>query len=101
MFKLSDEQLAKAKEIALSNRRKKSCGECYDRGYIGTTEENLLILCQKCVDMEKAMDDWKEFVATVPELKEQFSDLFEEDTEEDEDIDVSQLNRAMRRKANK
>ncbi len=101
MFKLSDEQLAKAKEIALSNRRKKSCGECYDRGYIGTSEENLLILCQKCVDIDKAMEDWKEYVATVPELKDEFSDLFEDEPEEEEDIDVSKLNRAMRRKTNK
>jgi hypothetical protein len=98
MFKLNDEQLAKAKEIALSNRRKKSCGECYDRGYIGTTEENLLILCPKCVDLDKAMEDWKDYVAEVPELKEEFSDLFEEASETEEEIDVTKLNRAMRRK---
>jgi hypothetical protein len=97
MFKLTEEQLGKAKEIALSNRRKKNCGDCYDRGYIGVTEENLLILCPKCVDLDKSMVDWKEYVAEVPELKEQFQDLFEE-VDENIEEELTKINRAMRRK---
>ncbi|HPR17768.1 MAG TPA: hypothetical protein PLD62_05945 [Candidatus Cloacimonadota bacterium] len=79
MFKLEEKHLEKAKEIAARNRKKKSCGKCYDRGYIGVTPENTLVLCHKCVDMEKAMADWKSYVAEIPELKEQYHELFEED----------------------
>ena len=88
MFRLDEKHLEKAKEIALNNRKKKSCNKCYDRGYIGVTEENLLVLCTKCVDMEKAMDDWKNYVAQFPDLKEHFKDLFEDDNKQGEDKDV-------------
>ena len=81
MFRLAETHLEKAKEIAQKNRKKKSCNKCYDRGYSGVTEENLLVLCQKCVDIDKAMEDWKEYVAQFPDLKEHFKELFEEDNE--------------------
>lgn len=82
MYILEDKHLEKAKEIALNNRKKKNCGLCYDRGYIGVSEENTLVLCHKCVDMEKAMEAWKQYVSSVPELKEQYAELFEEDETE-------------------
>ena len=81
MSKLAEKHLEKAKEFALANRKKKSCNHCYDRGYIGTTPENTLVICTKCVDAEKALDAWKNYVKEIPELKEQYKDLFEEDKE--------------------
>ena len=59
MFKLDEQHLDKAKEFAVHNRKKKSCNNCYDRGYIGTTPENTLVLCPKCVDVDKVMEAWK------------------------------------------
>ena len=82
MFKLADEYLNVAIEIINRNRKKKKCNYCYDRGYVGYTLENQVIPCHKCVEEEKAMLEWKEYVATVPELKEYYHELFEEDTEE-------------------
>lgn len=79
MFKLAEEHLEKAKEIAVNNRKKRSCSKCYDRGYIGVDQNNLLALCHKCVDVEKATQEWKDYVAEIPELKEHFKELFEEE----------------------
>ncbi|MCF7920386.1 MAG: hypothetical protein K9N06_10800 [Candidatus Cloacimonetes bacterium] len=87
MFRLEEKHLEAVKEIAVRNRKKRSCGKCYDRGYIGINEENLLILCPKCVDMEKAQEEWKEYVSEHEDLKERFADLFEEDNT-GEKIDV-------------
>lgn len=85
MFKLDDIHLEAAQQIARKNRRKKSCDNCYDRGWIGVSEQNLLVLCTKCVDMDAAMEEWKEYVAGKEELKEHFSELFDEkETEADE-----------------
>ncbi len=78
MFKLDDKHLEAAKEIAKKHRRKKSCDNCYERGWIGVSEQNLLVLCTRCVEMEPAMADWKEYVQQHEELKEHFSELFEE-----------------------
>jgi len=78
MFKLDDIHLEAAKQIAGKHRRKKSCDQCYDRGWIGVSEQNLLVLCTKCVDMEAAMADWKQYVSEHEELKEHFSELFED-----------------------
>ena len=85
MYKLPDEHLQKAIEIAQNNRIKKNCKVCYDRGYIGTTEENLLVICHKCVDLDKSMEDWKKYIKTVPELMEHFQSLFEEDNKENQE----------------
>jgi len=43
-------------------RTKKSCNKCYDRGYIGFTQEKTIVPCEKCVDTEKSYNDWKEYV---------------------------------------
>ncbi|MCB5230063.1 MAG: hypothetical protein WCX83_00795 [Candidatus Cloacimonas sp.] len=84
MFRLADEHLQVAIEIIERNRHKKRCNNCYDRGYIGYTLENQVIPCHKCVNEEEAMQEWKEYVATVPELKEYYSDMFEEEEKADE-----------------
>ncbi len=78
MFKLEEKHLEAAQEIARKHRRKKSCENCYDRGWIGITDQNLLVLCTRCVDMEAAMEDWKAYVSEHEDLKEHFSELFEE-----------------------
>lgn len=79
MFRLDEKHLEAAKEIAVRNRKKRSCNKCYDRGYIGVNEENLLIICPKCVDMEKAQSEWKDYVSGQEDLKEHFAYLFEEE----------------------
>ena len=83
MYHLDDIHLEKAKQIALANRTKKSCHLCYERGFTGVTQENTLVLCTKCVDEVKAMTEWKDYVESIPELKEHFSELFVEHSEEE------------------
>ena len=78
MFRLADKHLERAKEIASINRKKKTCNTCYDRGYIGTTADNTILLCHKCIDLEKAIAAWKEYIIDFPELKEYYKELFEE-----------------------
>ena len=78
MFRLDDKHLEKAKELAAHNRKKKTCNTCYDRGYIGTAPDNTIMLCHKCVDIEKATKAWKDYVKDIPELKEYYKELFEE-----------------------
>lgn len=84
MFKLDEEHLQKAKEFAVRSRKRKSCNKCYDRGYIGITPENTLVLCTKCVDSEKALSLWKDYVKDIPALKDYYSELFEAETETEE-----------------
>ena len=78
MFKLDEQHLEAARQIAEKHRKKKKCNECYDRGWIGTTEQNLLVLCTHCVEMDAAIEEWKEYVSGHEDLKEHFSELFEE-----------------------
>ena len=89
MYRLPDEHLEKVRDFAVNNRTKKKCKTCYDRGYIGVTEENLLVPCVKCVDMEKVEALWKDYVKSVPELFEHFKELFEEKEEEEKKEDDS------------
>ena len=81
---LEEKHLERAKEIAAANRIKRTCNKCYDRGFIGTTPDNLLVVCTKCVDVEKAMNEWKEYIIENPELKEMFPEYFEEEEKEGE-----------------
>jgi hypothetical protein len=82
-------------EIVQKNRKKKSCGKCYDRGFEGfSSEDNTIIPCNKCVDTEKAFEEWKVYVSTDEQLKEDFKELFEEDEKTDEksvDEEVSNI----------
>ncbi|HOD18024.1 MAG: hypothetical protein ACE14O_06420 [Candidatus Cloacimonadaceae bacterium] len=84
MFILEEKHLEAAKQIALKHRHKKSCDRCYDRGWIGVSDQNLLILCPKCVDRDAALEEWKAYVNENEELKEHFSELFEEKPVEEE-----------------
>jgi Zn finger protein HypA/HybF involved in hydrogenase expression len=79
---LNETHLERAKQIVAAHRTKKRCNDCYDRGWLGTNEEGLLVPCGRCTDIEAAMAEWKDYVASVPELKEQFPELFEEPKEE-------------------
>ena len=72
---LAENHLEKAKEIALNNRKKRTCKKCYDRGYIGLTPENTLVICEKCVNVDAAMEEWKEYVKQDP-ADGRFKDLF-------------------------
>jgi len=77
--KLPDEHLEKAKEIVLGHRNRKSCKSCYDRGYQGINEVNMLVTCPKCVDGEALMVEWRVYVKQTPALAEMYGDYFEED----------------------
>jgi hypothetical protein len=100
MFKLEDHHLEAAQQIAKEHRRKKSCDVCYDRGWIGISEQNLLVLCTRCVDMDAAMDAWKAYVSNHEDLKEHFSELFEEKPVE-ENLDATpKVNLHEHQKAN-
>ena len=74
-------------EIVQRNRTKKSCGKCYDRGYEGfSSTDNTIIPCSKCVDTEKAYEEWKVYVSGDEQLKEDFKELFEEDEKAEEEV---------------
>ncbi len=88
MYRLEERHLEEAKKIALKNRKRKRFDNCYERGYIGLTQQNLLVPCTKCVDIDKLMEEWKAYVAQFPDLKEEFSDLWEEEGEETEKENV-------------
>ncbi len=91
MFTLDEKHLEAAQAIAAKHRRKKRCDLCYDRGWIGTTEQNLLVLCTHCVDMDSALEEWKAYVAGHEDLKEHFSELFEEKKVEEEASDSGKI----------
>ncbi len=77
--KLPDEHLEKAKEFVLGHRNRKNCKSCYDRGYQGINELNMLVTCPKCVDGEALMVEWRAYVKDTPALAEMYGDYFEED----------------------
>ena len=79
--RLPDEHLGKAREIAVAKRTRQRCKTCYDRGYVGTNQNNMLVPCSKCVDVDAVMEDWKNYVAETPELQEMYGDYFEEEGE--------------------
>ncbi len=78
MYKLEDHHLEVAQKIAIQHRRKKRCDSCYDRGWIGITDQNMLVLCTRCIDMDAAMEEWKQYVSQHDDLKAHFSELFDE-----------------------
>ena len=100
MFKLEDHHLEAAKQIAKDNRRKKSCDICYERGWIGVSEQNLLVLCTRCVEMDAAMEAWKAYVSSHDDLKEHFSELFEEKPVEENTEVAPKLSTHEHQKAN-
>lgn len=82
---LPDEHLGRAREIVAEKRTKQKCKVCYDRGYIGTNQDNMLVPCSKCVDVEGVMEGWRAYVAETPALKELYGDYFEDEEEEGTD----------------
>lgn len=85
MYRLDDKHLEKAKEIVLSARKKKNCKVCYDRGYIGVNQQNMVVICHKCVDADKATEDWKKYVLENEDLKEHYEEFFEEEDNQEEE----------------
>lgn len=85
--RLPDAHLEKAKALALQHRRTTKCKGCYDRGFQGTDEHNMLVLCPKCVDAEAVLNDWRQYVRETPELTQLYGDYFEDDGEDDGDDD--------------
>ncbi|MBT5452855.1 MAG: hypothetical protein HOI20_17415 [Gemmatimonadetes bacterium] len=81
--RLPDEHLGRAREIVAEKRTKQKCKVCYDRGYIGTNQDNMLVPCSKCVDVEGVMEGWRAYVAETPALKELYGDYFEDEEEEE------------------
>ncbi len=77
--RLPDEHLGKAREIVAAKRTVQRCKTCYDRGYIGTNQNNMLVPCSKCVDVNGVMEDWQVYVAETPALQELYGDYFEDD----------------------
>ena len=88
---LDEKHQQAVKEIVYKNRKKKSCNKCYDRGYIGFTLDKNIIPCEKCVDIDAAMEEWKKYVSNDSELKEQYNDLFEEEVEENDSDSKEEL----------
>ena len=85
MYILDDKHLEKAKEIVLSARKRKSCKVCYDRGYIGVNQQNMVVICHKCVDAEKATEEWRQYVLANEDLNEHYEEFFEDEEEEGAD----------------
>ncbi|MBT4097300.1 MAG: hypothetical protein HOM68_21425 [Gemmatimonadetes bacterium] len=86
--RLPDEHLAKARELAAAQRSDKKCKICYSRGYQGTDQNNMLVLCAKCVDVDAVGKAWREYVRDTPALSELYGDYFdEEETPEGETSD--------------
>ena len=82
--RLPDEHLEKAKEMVLRHRHRSRCNTCYDRGYRGTNEFNMLVTCPKCVDGEALMTEWRGHVRGTPQLAEMYGDYFEEEDSAEE-----------------
>ena len=83
--RLPDEHLEKAKEMVSRHRTKKNCKSCFDRGYQGINQLNLLITCHKCVDGDAVTEEWQAHVRNTPELAETYGDYFESEEEEAEE----------------
>jgi hypothetical protein len=75
--KLSDEHLAKAIELVSKHRTKKNCKSCFDRGYQGISQLNMVIPCHKCVDADAVAKEWQAHVRDTPALAEAYGDYFE------------------------
>ena len=86
--RLPDEHLEKAKEMVSRHRTKKNCKSCFDRGYQGINQLNMVIICHKCVDDDAVTSEWQAHVRDTPALAEAYGDYFEAD-EADEADEVS------------
>lgn len=83
--RLPDQYLEKAREMVAKHKTKKNCKRCYDRGYLGVDQHNLLIPCAKCVAGDALIEEWRQFVRDTPELSQLYGDYFEEDEAEEQE----------------
>lgn len=80
--RLPDQYLEKAREMAAKHKAKKNCKRCYDRGYLGVDQHNLLIPCPKCVAGDALIGEWRQFVRDTPELFQLYGTYFDEEEKE-------------------
>lgn len=83
--RLPDQYLGRAKGMILKHRRRKSCKTCFDRGYLGVNQDNMLVPCNKCVDDDALMQEWKAYVTATPELEELYGEYYTSDESEREE----------------
>jgi hypothetical protein len=83
--RLPHAHLGKAREIITESRNKNNCKICYDRGYWGTNQDNMLVPCGKCVDSEAVMKAWRSYVSENEELSALYGDYFEDEEGEEEE----------------
>ena len=81
--RLPDEHLVEARKIIGENRTKKNCKICYDRGFLGTNQDNMLVPCNKCVGSDAVMAAWRIYVRENEELSALYGDYFEEEEGEE------------------
>jgi len=79
--RLPDIHLAKARELISAHRRLQRCRYCYDRGFVGRTQDNMLVPCRRCVDQEAVMEAWRQYVRATPELADLYGEYFEKPAE--------------------
>lgn len=76
--RLPEKHLAEARKMVVNHKKKKKCNKCYDRGYLGVNEENMLIPCTHCIDSKTLFDEWKVYVKAHPDLVELYGDSLED-----------------------
>lgn len=87
--RLPDQYLATAREMVAKHKNKKNCKRCYDRGYLGVDQNNLLIPCSKCVAGDALIEEWRQFVRDTPELSQLYGDYFDKKDEPEETSQTS------------
>ena len=88
--RLPDAHLEQAKRIVSGLRQPKRCKSCYDRGYVGTNQNNMLVPCPRCVDGDAVMEAWRTYVTETPELAELYGDYFDAEEEAEEEGEETQ-----------
>lgn len=96
--RLPDSHLANARALIAENRTKKKCKVCYDRGFVGTNQDNMLVPCGKCVDSEAVMKAWRGYVRDNEELSALYGDYFEEEEQEGEEAERAEQNEEKQEK---
>lgn len=91
--RLPDQYLAVARKMAAKHKAKKNCKRCYDRGYLGVDQHNLLLPCPKCVAGEALLEEWRQFVRDTPELSQLYGDYFEQELEAESEEPPSEAGR--------
>ena len=95
--RLPDQYLEKAREMVGRHKIKSKCKSCYDRGYQGINQLNMLVTCHKCIDGDALMKEWRALIRDTPELSKMYGDYFEEEEEEAQEETRSQSTTARLR----